>query len=120
MKLAITNEEKKKCFEFLKEHGTLPSTDLFIFYENGSMQAVAGIEVSLGDNSRVGRIEPLQFAQAGLHLRYNFYTACEWYLRGLGCSHIICKTNKPNVQNTLNKMGYVNWGESLNEVIKEL
>jgi hypothetical protein len=115
IKKANTTEDKQKCFDFIREFGFTPSTDYYLYSEN----ACAGLELSLGDTTRIGRIEP--FVSRDRLEAVRLYEHCEGVLRGLGCTHIICVTNKAELIKELeDKENYKSWSTGMEHIIKEL
>lgn len=113
---AITNTEKEKCFNYLKDKGYIPTTDLFYYADD--MKAVAGVELCGGDTSFIGRIEPM--GSDSLKASKELYDYLINTLRAMGCKFVLCTSKSEKVLNALTRLGHRVWGENLTELIKEL
>ena len=116
---AKTSEEKRECFEFLQKHGTIPTTDLYFYYKDKEIKTVAGLEICFGDTSKVARIEPFQSDCIMGSIRLFDYL--EGFIKGMGCTNIICMSNVEKVCDTLReKRNYKLWSEKLDHYIRNV
>ena len=116
IKRAITNTEKERCFNYLKDKGYIPTTDLFYYADD--FKAVAGVEICGGDTSLIGRIEPM--GSDSLKASKELYEYVMNTLKVLGCKFVICTSKNDKVLNALKRLGHKVWGENLTETIKTI
>lgn len=114
IKLAKTEEDWKKCYEYLKSKGTpcIKGTILF-FIEKDGIKGVAGYHRDYGAS-----IEPLQ-AEHPIYAHKLFYFM-QGFITGQGHNHIIARTNNKLAQSQLIKDGFYKWTDSIEEFFKEI
>ena len=107
IELAKTNEQYKKCLEYLSVKGTNPMQGSILFFieAEGEIKACAGWHPDLG-----GTIEPLQ-SEHRIYTQHLGYFMMGFII-GKGYNHITCWTENEDWINILQKSGYSVWSKS--------
>lgn len=112
VKFAKTEEEIKKCKEYLKEKGTPALTNTFFYTEvEGKITSCAGVTL-------IPAIEPMQ--SDNIQSSYKLYHEVMGYIRGLGFTHVQAITNSEKAINELKRDGWIFWTPNIQQYIKEL
>lgn len=115
----ITVESSERCFEYLKEKGSVALTDMYVVYEDDGIKGCAGISISMGLKSRVGIIEP--FRTEGKEYAIKLYEYCEKFLKEAGCGYITLFVNDPRISSYMrSKHNYYNWAQDINQITKKI
>ncbi len=114
VKLAKTNEELQKCFNYLNSKGTIPATEELYYVErDGEITACSGLTV-------VPEIEPLQAENnIDAYSLFNYMLGvAESRARLIGSKYITCCTNNIRAENIIKKYNFTFWTNKIKQFIK--
>lgn len=110
VKLARTDEEKQKVFDYLKAKNLVPATNILYYKENeqGEIQGAYGIEIKVC-------IEPLQAENK--FVSNELFTDAKATIRTLGYEKVSILTADDKVKEHIvkNEQG-IEWGKNLTEL----
>jgi hypothetical protein len=117
IKLANTEEQWKKCYDYLDSKGTPCLAETWLWYveaENGEIIACAGWNKETGS-----AIEPFQaeVTVKGSKAAYDLFLFMRGYVAGKGFTTVRAMTRNNAVINVLEKSGFILWTDDVKEYV---
>lgn len=115
------DEDKSKCFGWIRQKGFTPMGDLFFFIpnenpnenKNKEIRACASLVIAAGDKSLTGIIDI--FISDAPVFSFRLYEACMLFFQSRGCEAVLFNTKNPELEKISGRLGFKPWSKEVNQ-----